>query len=149
MADKKISQLSSVNPASAGLIPIVQDSATNVVTVNNLFNNIPSGLTLKNGVVSIAGTVNTYGANGAIDIITAVSNVANNSASVINMTLAAGAAGQEKTIVMTAKVNDVVVTPATAEGYTTITFTAIGQTVKLQYLNGKWTIISAYGVTVA
>jgi len=42
-----------------------------------------------------------------------------------------------------------VLTPTTAIGFTTITFTAVGDTATLVYTSAGWAIIGSRGVTIA
>ena len=68
------------------------------------------------------------------------------------ITLANGVAGQIKTIthVATSGSGTAVLTPATKTGYTTITFTAVGDTVTMQYYATiGWVIISIRGAVAA
>ena len=67
-------------------------------------------------------------------------------------TLANGTNGQIKTIVCTAvtAAGTATLTPTTCTGYTTVAFTAAGQTLTLQYFTtGGWVILSVRGATPA
>ena len=44
---------------------------------------------------------------------------------------------------------DGTLTPTNKEGFTTITFNDVGDTVTLIFLDGKWNILNSYGVTIA
>lgn len=63
-------------------------------------------------------------------------------------TLANGSEGQRKTIIMKTKVGNGTLTPTSALGFTSIVFTAVGQSVSLVYINSYWTIVGSYGVTI-
>lgn len=65
--------------------------------------------------------------------------------------LADGVAGQIKTIICRQHAGGPAVLLPTTPGtnYATITFTATGSTVTLQWVGGKWWIVSAYQVTVS
>jgi len=65
------------------------------------------------------------------------------------LTLANGRAGQIKTIVHVVDGGSGVLTPTTALGYTTITFTNAGDSVTLQYTAQGWAVIGVRGATVA
>ncbi len=67
-------------------------------------------------------------------------------------TLANGTNGQIKTIVCTAVTvgGTATLTPTTANGFTTVAFTAAGQTLTLQYFTtGGWVILSVRGANPA
>lgn len=65
------------------------------------------------------------------------------------LTLGNGTAGQIKTIVHVVDGGSGVLTPTTALGYTTITFTNAGDSVTLQYFTQGWAVIGVRGATVA
>jgi hypothetical protein len=69
------------------------------------------------------------------------------------LTLANGINGQIKTIAHVSRgsgTGTAVLTPATANGFTKITFTAVGDSVALQYFTtGGWCIIGSRGVTIS
>jgi len=68
------------------------------------------------------------------------------------LTLANGTNGQIKTIVCTAvtAAGTATLTPTTCSGFTTVAFTAAGQTLTLQYFTtGGWVILSVRGATPA
>jgi hypothetical protein len=70
------------------------------------------------------------------------------------VTLANGTAGQaglRKTIVHTTKgaSGTIVVTPATASGFTTVTLTNVGSAVTLMYTGAAWVVVSTNGGTIA
>jgi hypothetical protein len=68
-------------------------------------------------------------------------------------TLAAGADGQIKTLMMSSYGGNMVITVANAgwktSGTGTVTFGAIGDACTLQYINSKWYCIGNNGVTFA
>ena len=94
---------------------------------------------------SLSGT----GALGAVSLATTATYIATTGAA--TATLAAGAAGQIKTIMHSAHVANCVITVTTAgwktSGTGTITMSAIGQGVTLQYINSKWYCIGNNGCT--
>jgi len=65
------------------------------------------------------------------------------------LTLANGTAGLIKTIIHTVDGGSAVLTPTTKIGFTTITFTNVGDTVMLQYTSLGWAVIGSKGVTIA
>jgi hypothetical protein len=142
MADKKITQLTDLGDAlaQADLFHIVDDpSGTPInksVSAENVFNNIPTWIGLKQASQAITGDGSTVSAISVSESITEVT---------------ATSAGQIKTIINTSAsgTNDVVITPASLNGHTTITLNAPGETVTLMYKNSNWNIIAGHGYTVA
>lgn len=68
------------------------------------------------------------------------------------VTLANGSASQDglrKTFVHVSDGGSVVITPATASGFTTVTLTAVGQSVELMYTGAAWVVLSTNGGTIA
>jgi 2-phospho-L-lactate guanylyltransferase (CobY/MobA/RfbA family) len=82
-------------------------------------------------------------------VTNAVSKVENASGVASAVTLPVATNGVVKKIVATVTNSNIVVTPSLGSGFSTITFTAVGQTVTLQYITDRWFILSAYGVTIA
>lgn len=105
---------------------------------------VAGGLKL-NGLVRNESIVTQTG-SGPVDITanTTVFNIA----SAATATLVNGALGQEIELVASA-VGPVTLTPAALAGGTNIIFDAIGDTVNLKFISGKWYIMSQYGITVA
>jgi hypothetical protein len=153
MADKKITQLTDLGSAlaQADLFHIVDDpSGTPInksVSAENVFNNIPTWIGLKQASQAITGDGSTVSAISVSESITEV--VATSAAA--PCTLANGDNGQIKTIINTSAsgTNDVVITPTSLNGHTTITLNAPGETVTLMYKNSNWNIIAGHGYTVA
>lgn len=98
----------------------------------------------------LRGTVQSLSGPGAVDITnltTAFTSTGTGDA----LTLANGTAGQLKTIIYaaeTAGADTGILTPVTPLGYTTITFTNVGDSVTLQYLTQGWAVIGVRGATV-
>lgn len=99
----------------------------------------------------LRGTVQSLSGPGAVDITnltTAFTSTGTGDA----LTLADGTAGQIKTIVYvaeTAGADTGILTPTNLLGYTTITFTNVGDSVTLQYFTQGWAVIGVQGATVA
>lgn len=100
---------------------------------------------------AIITTVQSLTGAGAVDIVniaTAYTSAATGDA----LTLANGAVGQVKTVVYvaeTAAADTGILTPTTRVGYSTITFTNVGDSVTLQYFTQGWAVIGVRGATVA
>jgi hypothetical protein len=89
-------------------------------------------------------------AGAAVGVTTLTSTIAVNGTNAV--TLANGTNGQIKTIVCTAVTGagTATLTPTTCTGYTTVAFTAAGQTLTLQYFTtGGWHILSVRGAVPA
>jgi hypothetical protein len=85
---------------------------------------------------------------GAVNLTTALTSLTTTGASQA-LTLAAGVLGQCKTIVHTVDGGSAVLTPTTGLGYTTITFTNVGESVSLVYTATGWAIVSIRGAVAA
>ena len=153
MADKKITALTDLGTglASVDLFHVVDDpSGTPInkkVSAENVFNNVPSWLGLKQAVQALTGDGST---TLVANVTTAITTV-NATSATGTVTLADGADGQVKTIinVSTSGTNNVVITPANLRGYTTITLNAQGETVTLLFKVSKWNIIGGQGYVAA
>jgi hypothetical protein len=118
------------------------------VTSTNGFIGAITGNVTGNVTGIMFGTVQSLSGAGAVNITTAVTALTTTGASQA-LTLANGAAGQFKTIVHTVDGGSAVLTPTTAIGFTTITFTNVGDTVQLFYSATGWAVIGSKGVTIA
>jgi hypothetical protein len=150
MADKKISELTAATSVSlTDVLPIVQVTSTKKITPVVLFGNIPTDVKYA-GFIAETGTPDTV-ATGAASITTAITYLSNVGGSLATVTLANGVQGQEKTFLMTARTsNDIDLVPANLIGTDTkITFSAVGQTVKLKFMNSQWCVLSVYGAVVS
>ena len=144
MADNKITQLTDLGDAlaSVDLFHIVDDpSGTPInkkVAAEDVFNNIPSWLGVRQTSQTITGDGST---SSAIDITSAVTEVSGTGGP---LTIADGSDGQIKTIIDTASsgTDAFVITPSNLRGYTTITLNAPGETVTLMFKNSNWNIIA-------
>jgi len=117
------------------------------VTAEDVFNNIPSWLGLKQSSQAITADGSTA---TAVDVTSAITEINATSATHAGA-LADGADGQVKTIinVSTSGTNNVVITPANLRGYTTITLNAPGQSVTCLFKNSNWNVIADNKATIA
>lgn len=150
MADKKISELTAATSVSStDVVPIVQGTVTKKITPTVLFGNIPgdvkyAGISIENGTPDTVQT-------GAASVTTAITYLSNITTGVTAVTLADGVQGQKKTFVMTVRdSHNMELTPTNLMGPATkITFSEIGQTAVLKFMNNAWCVLSVYGATVS
>ena len=153
MADKKITALTDLGTglASVDLFHVVDDpSGTPInkkVSAENVFNNIPSWLGLKQAVQTLTGD----GSTTLVANVTSAITTVNATSATGTVSLADGSDGQIKTFinVSTAGTNNVVITPANLRGFTNITLNAPGETVTLLFKASKWHIIAGNGYVAA
>ena len=153
MADKKITALTDLGDAlaTADLFHVVDDpSGTPInkkIAAEDVFNNIPSFLGLKQTSQSITADGST---NTAVNVTTAITEI-NATSATHAAAMADGSDGQIKTIinVSTSGTNNIVITPANLRGSTTITLNAPGETVTCLFKNSNWNVIAGNGYTLA
>ena len=153
MADKKITALTDLGDAlaTADLFHVVDDpSGTPInkkIAAEDVFNNIPSFLGLKQTSQSITADGST---NTAVNVTTAITEI-NATSATHAAAMADGSDGQIKTIinVSTGGTNNIVITPTNLRGYTTITLNAPGETVTCLFKNSNWNVIAGNGYTLA
>jgi len=152
MADKKITALTDLgdNLASDDLFHVVDDPSNTPVnkkvTAEDVFNNIPSFLALKQTSQTITADGSTA---TAIDVTSAITEI-NATSATHSCAMADGVDGQIKTIINTATsgTNAITITPANLRGFSTITLNAPGETVTCLFKNSNWNVIASGGTVV-
>lgn len=119
-----------------GFQTVSVNSTTGAVTVSSAYDQGIIG-----GVQSLSGA-------GAVDVTNLVTSLTTTGAAQA-LTLADGTAGEMKIIVHAVDGGSAVLTPTTKIGFSTITFTAVGDSVMLVYTSAGWAIVGSRGVTIA
>ena len=107
-----------------------------------------TGLTTLTG--GLAGGVQALSGPGAVNVTTLATNFTS-TATGNALTLAAGTAGQIKTVIYVAEAAGAdtgILTPASRLGYSSVTLTAVGDTVTLFYTGTAWAVLAVRGATV-
>ena len=119
-----------------GFQSVTVSSTTGAVTVNSSF-----------GKDVVVGTQSLSGA-GAVDVTNTFTSLTT-TGSTQALTLANGSVGQIKIIVHTVDGGSALLTPTTKIGFSTVTFTAVGDSVMMIYTAAGWAIIGTRGATIA
>jgi hypothetical protein len=119
-----------------GFQSITTNATTGAVTVNSSF-----------GSDVVLGTQSLSGA-GAVDITNAFTNLTTTGAAQA-LTLANGTLGEIKIISHAVDGGSAVLTPTTKIGFSTITFTAVGDSAMLVYTSAGWDIVALNGAVAA
>ena len=150
MADKKITALTDLGSgiASEDLLHVIDDPSGNPVnkkiSVANFFNNVPTFIALDDTVQVVDTTTEAVNATSSISHIDTVTAGSAHAGALAN-----GTNGQIKILTMIADGGNSVVTPANANGFSTITFADVGDTATLIFTGNKWNIVSSHSVTIA
>ena len=154
MADKKITALTNLGDAlaSVDLFHIIDNpSGTPInkkVTAEDVFNNIPTWIGLKDTAQTITGD----GSSIVAVTVTESTTLVNATAELAPCTLEDGADGQIKIIInnSTGGTNAVDITPTNfnAGAGTKVSIDAPGRTVTLMFKDSKWSILGGIGMVV-
>jgi hypothetical protein len=119
-----------------GFQDITINSTTGAVTVNSSF-----------GTDVVLGTQSLSGA-GAVDVTNTFTNLTTTGAAQA-LTLANGTLGEVKIITHAVDGGSAVLTPTTKIGFSTITFTGVGESAMLVYTSAGWAIVALNGAVAA
>ena len=97
---------------------------------------------------AVVGGVQALSGAGAVNLTTVLTSLTTTGAAQA-LTLANGTAGQIKVIVHAVDGGSAVLTPTTKIGFSTITFTAVGDAVTLVYTSAGWAIVGINGAVAA
>ena len=153
MADKKITALTDLGNAlaSVDLFHVVDDPTgtpiNKKITAEDVFNNIPSWLGLKDTAQTITG----HGSTSSAVTVTESTTLIDATSGAAPVTLADGADGQVKIIInkSTGGSNAVTITPASFVAGTTINIDAAGRSVICMFKDSKWNVIGGNGFVIA
>jgi len=153
MADKKITALTDLGNAlaSVDLFHVVDDPTgtpiNKKITAEDVFNNIPSWLGLKDTAQTITGD----GSTSSAVTVTESTTLIDATSGAAPVTLADGADGQVKIIInkSTGGTNAVTITPASFVAGTTINIDAPGRSVICMFKDSKWNVIGGNGFVIA
>jgi hypothetical protein len=111
--------------------------------VGNVTGNVTGTLTGK-----VVESIQSLSGAGAVNLTTGMTSLTTTGAAQA-LTLANGTAGQVKVIVHAVDGGSAVLTPTTKIGFSTITFTNVGDAVTLVYTAAGWAIIGINGAVAA
>jgi len=153
MADKKITALTDLGNAlaSVDLFHVVDDPTgtpiNKKITAEDVFNNIPSWIGLKDTAQTITGD----GSTSTAVTLTESTTLVNATSGAAPVTVADGADGQVKIIInkSTSGSNAVTITPASFVSGSTVNIDAPGRSVILFFKDSNWNVIGGNGHVVA
>lgn len=131
----------SINSTSGAVtVDATLGTATSITTLA-----VSGASTLSGAVI---GGVQALSGAGAVNLTTPVTSLTTTGAAQA-LTLANGTAGQIKIIVHAVDGGSAVLTPTTKIGFTTITFTNVGDAATLVYTSAGWAIVGINGAVAA
>ena len=125
--------------------PVRSQNGFQTISVNAVTGAVTVTSSVGNAIV--AGVQSLSGA-GAVDVINGVTSLTT-TGSAQALTLANGTVGQMKTIIHAVDGGSAVLTPTTKIGFSTITFTNVGESANLIYTSAGWAIASLFGAVSA
>ena len=136
-----------------GFQSISIDSTTGAVTVDATLGTATSITTLAvSGASTLCGAliegVQALSGAGAVNLTTPITSLTTTGAAQA-LTLANGTVGQVKIIVHAVDGGSAVLTPTTKIGFSTITFTGVGESASLVYTSAGWAITALNGAVAA
>jgi len=141
----------SITPPSGVLTVNGDQEITGVLDVDGAFNTDGQAQFQQNvtifGLLLLRGTPQTLTGSGAVNPAVSTTLLVTTGANAI--TLAGGTTGQIKVITMKTDGGDATLTPTGLRGGTTITFSAVGQTATLMYIDSAWIVLSLVGAVLA
>ena len=106
-------------------------------------------VTSLNGFIGeVTFTAQSLSGAGAVNVTDGLTSLTTTGASQA-LTLADGTVGQCKSIVHVVDGGSAILTPTTKIGFSTITFTNVGDSVSLVYTSAGWAVVGSKGVTIA
>lgn len=136
-----------------GFQSITVNDTTGAVTVDATFGTATSVTTLAvSGATTLSGAliggVQSLSGAGAVNLTTPITALTTTGAAQA-LTLANGTAGQIKIITHVVDGGSAVLTPTTKIGFSTITFTGVGESAMLVYTAAGWAIVALNGAVAA
>jgi hypothetical protein len=128
--------------------PVISNNGFQGDVDGNITGNVTGDVTgTLTGIV--IGSVQSLSGAGAVNVTTATTKLTT-TGSAQALTLADGTNGQLKSIVHAVDGGSAVLTPTTKTGFTTITFTNVGDSALLQYFTTQgWMIVALNGAVAA
>lgn len=123
--------------------PVKSDNGFEGDITGNVTGNVTGTLTGR-----VVESVQSLSGAGAVNLTTGLTALTTTGAAQA-LTLANGTAGQLKTIVHVVDGGSAVLTPTTKIGFTTITFTNVGDAATLAYTAAGWAIVGINGAVAA
>jgi len=153
MADKKITALTDLGNAlaSVDLFHVVDDPTgtpiNKKITAEDVFNNIPSWIGLKDTAQTITGD----GSTSTAVTLTESTTLVDATSGAAPVTVANGSDGQIKIIInkSASGSNAVTITPASFVSGSTVNIDAPGRSVILMYKDSNWNVIGGNGHVIA
>jgi len=140
MADSKVTAMNPATSVSAtDVLYLVKPSTSpydHKVSVTNLFAAIPVPVKLDN-ILTFGGTIQTLSSAGAISVTSLITRI-NSPSGAGTLTIADGAEGQIKVIVMVSNSASHALTLSSNIGHSSIVFNSANDTATLMFLAGNW-----------